>query len=408
MTQLFPDLEPPAPKPESLETAPLAAQLAPKTFADYVGQSHLIAEGKPLRRAIENDILMSLILWGGPGVGKTALARLMARHSNAKWIALNAVMSKVQDVREAIESAKANRQLGHKTVLFIDEIHRFNKSQQDALLPDVEKGTVILIGATTENPFFAVNSAIISRCQLYELYPLNEVERKTLILNALNHPKLAHLSPLNAEVLSHINRQSHGDGRRIINILEMLAISTPNGTAATIKTVEDILQQKGTLYRDDEHYDIISAFIKSVRGSDANAALYWLARMIRGGEDPKFIARRLLILASEDIGLADKDALNIAVNGVQTVQYIGWPEARITLSQVTIYLAQAPKSNTAYKAINEALAYVDAGNIHEVPVHVRSKVKPKDPNKPDTKYIYTHDHPEKSQKFWDGTTLFLI
>ncbi|MDA1353980.1 MAG: replication-associated recombination protein A [bacterium] len=404
MQQLFPGQEP-ALKPS--QHAPLAAQLAPTSFDAYIGQSHLIGPGKPLRNAIERDTLMSLILWGPPGVGKTALARLMARHSKAVWIPLNAVMSKVQELRDAIKKASENQKMGKKTVLFIDEIHRFNKAQQDALLPDVEKGTVVLIGATTENPFFAVNGSILSRCQVYELYPLSHDEIDALITQSISHPQLAVLRTMPDELRNGVRQHSQGDGRRLVNLLELLATAVRNGQELSDDTLNALLQRKGTLYREDEHYDIISAFIKSVRGSDANAALYWLARMIRGGEDPKFIARRLLILASEDIGNADPNALSVAVNGMQAVQFIGWPEARITLSQVTVYLAEAPKSNREYKAINHALAHVDAGNVQAVPVHLRSQVRPKDPNKSDVAYVYTHDNPNTEQSFWDGDIQFL-
>lgn len=389
------------------DQAPLAAQLAPTSFDSYIGQQHLIGAGKPLRNAIEQDTLMSLILWGPPGVGKTALARLMARHSKAVWIPLNAVMSKVQDVRDAIKTASANQQAGRRTILFIDEIHRFNKAQQDALLPDVEKGTVTLVGATTENPFFAVNGSILSRCQVYELYPLSGEEIDSLISQSISHSRLSVLESMPESLRHNVRKFSQGDGRRLVNLLELLATAVRNGQSLTDDTLTDLIQRKGTLYREDEHYDIISAFIKSVRGSDSNAALYWLARMIRGGEDPKFIARRLIILASEDVGNADPNALSVAVNGMQAVQFVGWPEARITLSQVTVYLADAPKSNRVYKAIDKALAYVDEGNLHEVPVHLRSKAKPKDPNKPNPGYIYTHDFPDAEQSFWRGDTDFL-
>jgi len=385
---------------------PLARQLAPKDFDDYVGQSHLLKPGAPLRKLIEKDTLPSMILWGPPGVGKTALARLMATKSKSRWTALNAVMAKLQDLRAAIDEAREQKKLGRKTVLFIDEIHRFNKAQQDALLPDVEKGTVILLGATTENPFFSVNSSILSRCQVYELYSLTKDDLGTLVSNVLKHSQLQHLQSMSDEMKGAVIQHSGGDGRRLVNLLELLASSVTTGEEVSKTLLNDIFQSKGTLYRDDEHYDIISAFIKSVRGSDANAALYWLARMIRGGEAPEFIARRLLILASEDIGNADPNALTVAMNGLQTVKFIGWPEAKYTLSQVTIYMAQAPKSNAACVAINKALGYVDQGNLHDVPVHLRSRVRPKDPHKLDTKYVYTHDHPEEAQSFWDGSEEF--
>jgi putative ATPase len=387
------------PLPETdKKSAPLAYALAPTSFDDYVGQEHLVSPGKPLRTWIEKDALVSLILWGPPGVGKTALARLMSNLSKSEFVSLNAVMAKVQDVRDSLTQAEQNQRLGKKTVLFIDEIHRFNKSQQDALLPDVEKGTVILVGATTENPYFSVNPSILSRCQVFELFPLS-----AQALTKQASPALLALKP-------SLIRQSHGDARRLLNLLEALALTVGNeGASPDLATLEALIQHGGSLYREDEHYDIVSAFIKSVRGSDVNASLYWLARMIKGGEDPKFIARRLLILASEDIGNADPQALPLAVSGLQTVQFIGWPESKYTLAQVTIYLAKAPKSNSATVAINKALAYIEAGHIHPVPNPLKDgHYKGAKESGRGVGYLYPHDYPGNwvKQTYWEGSELF--
>lgn len=392
------------------ENSPLAYSLAPASFDDYVGQEHLISPGKPLRTWIEQDALVSLILWGPPGVGKTALARLMSQLSRADFVPLNAVMAKVQEVREALSRAEENRKLGKKTLLFIDEIHRFNKAQQDALLPDVEKGTVILVGATTENPYFSVNPSILSRCQIFELFPLAEESLEKLIDRAVRHPKLVDWQEKLSELKPVLIRQSQGDARRLLNLLEALSLTlSKSSDIPELQTLEALLQNGGTLYRDDEHYDIISAFIKSVRGSDVNASLYWLGRMIKGGEDPRFIARRLLILASEDIGNADPHALPLAVSALQTVQFIGWPESKYTLAQVTIYLAKAPKSNAATVAIGKALAYVEAGGIHPVPNPLKDgHYKGARDSGRGVGYLYPHDYPGNwvEQTYWEGTAQF--
>ncbi|RAP38957.1 AAA family ATPase [Candidatus Marinamargulisbacteria bacterium SCGC AAA071-K20] len=411
-TQLFPELETPqsVANEHAKKSAPLSYQLSPKTFDDYQGQQHLIAPGKPLRVWIEQDKLNSTILWGPPGVGKTALARLMALNTSADFVPMNAVMAKVQDIREAIKKGKANQTIGKKTIVFIDEIHRFNKAQQDALLPDLERGVITLVGATTENPFFSVNPSILSRVQLFELQPLNESDLKNVLDRALKTEALSELIPLEQEIESLILRQCHGDARRLINLLESVAITTEaSGGKLSKENLKELIQQTGTLHSDDSHYDITSAFIKSVRGSDVDASLYWLARLLKGGEDPRFIARRLLILASEDIGNAQAQALPMAAAALQTVQFIGMPESKYTLSQVTIYLAQAPKSNAATVAITKALAYIDEGNIHAVPNHLR------DSHHAGLKkigrgegYKYPHNYlgAKVDQEYWPGKTTF--
>jgi putative ATPase len=408
--QLFPGLEKSTPQEpdHSKKTAPLSYQLSPKTFDDYQGQQHLIAPGKPLRVWIEHDRISSTILWGPPGVGKTALARLMALNTKADFVPMNAVMAKVQDIRDAIKKAKENQRINKKTIVFIDEIHRFNKAQQDALLPDLERGVIILVGATTENPFFSVNASILSRVQLFELQPLEESDLKKVITRALNTDVLSSLNPLEKDIETLLLKQCHGDARKLINLLEVISVSlqSPGFDKANLK---ELIGQKGTLFSDDSHYDITSAFIKSVRGSDVDASLYWLARLIKGGEDPRFIARRLLVLASEDIGNAQPQALPMAAAALQAVQFIGLPEAKYTLSQVTIYMARAPKSNSATIAISKALNYVDEGNVHPVPNHLR------DSHHAGLKkmgrgegYKYPHDFPDAKveQSYWEGLDTF--
>lgn len=409
-SSLFPNLSPEG-KFQSSDT-PLSYQLSPKNFDEYMGQSHLTEKGKPLRDWIENDTVQSFILWGPPGVGKTALARLVARNTRSIFIPLNAVMAKVQDIRDAISKAKVSRSTGAKTILFIDEIHRFNKAQQDALLPDLERGVIVLIGATTENPFFSVNPSILSRVQLFELNPLSKENLLAVLNRALTLPELAFLNPLSSSIQNLLINQCHGDARRLINLLESVSISVKASSDKENleENLKALIQQTGTLYSEDDHYDVISAFIKSVRGSDANAAIYWLARLIKGGEDPRFIARRLLILASEDIGNADPQALVLATSALQTVQFIGMPESKYTLSQVTIYLANAPKSNAATTAINSALSYIDSGNIHPVPNHLRdshhSGLKKLGRGEG---YKYPHDYPgaKVDQVYWDGKVSFI-
>lgn len=348
---------------------PLSERLRPSILQDFVGQQHLIGEGKVLRKIIESEHIPSMIFWGPPGVGKTTLANIIANQIKANFFTLSAINAGVKEVREIIQRAGGLQQ----TVIFIDEIHRFNKSQQDALLGAVEKGTIKLIGATTENPSFEVNSALLSRCQVYKLQHLSEDDLKQLIQHVLDNDISIKEKEIRIKDYAVLFRLSGGDARRLLNLLELVSDQVETGTIITNDLVTAIAQQNPVIYdkQGDMHYDIISAFIKSIRGSDPNGAVYWLARMIEGGEDPKFIARRLLIAAAEDIGNANPTALIMATNCFQAVSMIGYPEARIILSQTTTYLASSPKSNAAYEAINHAMASVrKTGNL-QVPLHLR-------------------------------------
>ncbi len=352
---------------------PLAEQLRPKNLNDYIGQKHLVGEGAVLRKAIDSGRIPSMILWGPPGVGKTTLALMIAEYLHQPFYTLSAVTSGVKDVRDVIDRAKHS----FNSILFIDEIHRFNKSQQDSLLGAVEKGIVTLIGATTENPSFEVISPLLSRCQVYILKNLTEEELRQLLDSAVLHYKNVEKKTVILSETEALMRVSGGDARKMLNALEIVVASqaaTDKAITITNDLVLDIIQQNLALYdkSGEMHYDIISAFIKSVRGSDPNAAVYYLARMIEAGEDPKFIARRLLILASEDIGNANPNALLLANACFDTVHKIGYPECRIPLSQTTIYLATSPKSNASYLAIDAALALVrETGNL-PVPLPIRN------------------------------------
>ena len=359
-----------------METTPLAERLRPKKLDEYVGQKHLVGETGVLKTAISKGVIPSMIFWGPPGVGKTTLAYLIANTLKRPFFTLSAVNSGVKDVREAIEKAKKSQFFGtNNPILFIDEIHRFSKSQQDSLLGAVEKGVVTLIGATTENPGFEVISALQSRCQVYVLEPLSKDELIQIADNAVKSDVVLSKLKIKIEAYDNLLMYSGGDARKLLNLLE-LCVNNLEGESRTISNdfVERIAQKQFVRYDKggDQHYDIISAFIKSIRGSDPNAAVYWLARMVEGGEDPLFIARRLLILASEDIGNANPNALLLANNCFQAVNSIGWPESRIILSQAVIYLAASPKSNSAYKAISDAQELVrKTGNL-PVLLHLRN------------------------------------
>lgn len=366
---------------QSHKYEPLAARMRPRTLAEYVGQGHILAPGKLLRRAIEADRIQSLIFFGPPGTGKTSLAQIIANQTRSRFERLSGVESNVADMRRVLATA-ANRlaNSGATTLLFIDEIHRFNKSQQDTLLPDVENGTVRLIGATTHNPFFFVNSPLVSRSQIFELQPISLAETAQLIQRALDDGErgLGHLNCEAApEVVEHLARVSDGDARKALNSLEIAALTTPpddDGTVRiTLQIAEDCIQKKAVVYDGDEdaHYDTISAFIKSMRGSDVDATLYWLAKMIHAGEDPRFIARRIVIHAAEDVGLADPMALVVANAAFQAAEFIGWPEARIPIAEAAIYIAGANKSNSVIKAIDAALADVRSGKTIPVPPHLK-------------------------------------
>ncbi len=358
--------------------SPLANRVRPKNLEKYFGQSHIVGEGKLLNRLIKADKIPSMIFYGPPGTGKTTLAEIISNQTNSLFETISAVSSGVKEIREVVNAAKNNLSMyNKKTVLFIDEIHRFNKSQQDALLAHVENGTITLIGATTENPFFEVNKALLSRCQIIELKPLSDDDVKLIILNALKDDvKLKHMNiKIDDDALDYLVTSSNGDARSALNALEIAIESTDeiNGIISIDKEIMQNSMFKPVLKYDrrEDHYNVISAFIKSMRGSDVDASLYYLARMIESGEDPKFIARRMIIFASEDIGMANPDALAVAVNVFNAVNVIGLPEARINLSEGVIYLASSEKSNTSYIAIEKALQDIKDNKIYEVPNHLK-------------------------------------
>lgn len=350
---------------------PLAERIRPQTLDDLIGQEHLVGKNGVLRRAIESGSIPSMILWGPPGVGKTTIANIIANAVNAPFFTLSAISSGVKEVREVIQRARFQS----NTILFIDEIHRFNKSQQDALLGAVEKGDITLIGATTENPSFEVNSALLSRSQVYTLKALSKEDLMRLVQSALEKDEILKKKKVNLEETQALFSISGGDARKLLNLLD-LVVENLGGDEVTLTDdqVKEIAQQRVAIYdkSGDQHYDIISAFIKSIRGSDPNAAVYYLARMIEGGEDIKFIARRLVILASEDIGNANPTALVIATNAFQAVNMIGYPEGRIILAQAVTYLASSPKSNAAYMAINSAQRAVQKTGDLSIPLHIRN------------------------------------
>lgn len=366
-----------------LRDAPLAEKLKPQKLEDYVGQEHILAKGKLLHRAINADRITSLILYGPPGTGKTSLAKVIANSTKSNFVQLNAVTDGLKELREVVAEAKNNLGMYNiKTILFIDEIHRFNKAQQDALLPFVEKGIIILIGATTENPYFEVNNALISRSMLFKLEPLKENHIEKIIRRALEDKEVGFGNiniSMEKEAISYLASVANGDARRALNALELAVLTTERDETSkiniTLEVIRECLQKKHIKYdkNRDEHYDVISAFIKSMRGSDPDATIHYLARMIYAGEDPKFIARRIIIAASEDVGNADPIALLVANNAAQAVHFVGMPEARIILAQAAVYVASAPKSNSSYVGINKALKDIEEKNIGEVPVHLRDK-----------------------------------
>ena len=365
---------------EHQTSAPLASRLRPESLDEYVGQSHLLGEGKLLRTLIQNDEITSMIFWGPPGVGKTTLASIIAKQTKASFVNFSAVTSGIKEIKKVMEDAELNRQIGQKTILFVDEIHRFNKAQQDAFLPYVEKGSIILIGATTENPSFEVNSALLSRCKVFVLKGLSKDDVLILLRRAIASPK--GYGNINIEIsednLSRIAEFSQGDARRALSTLEM-AISnakTKEGGVLLIdeEDLEQVTSRKSLLYdkKGDEHYNIISALHKSMRNSDPDAALYWLARMLEAGEDPLYVARRVVRFASEDVGMADPKAVELAVSCYQACHYIGMPECSVHLAQAVTYLSLCPKSNSVYMAYEEAAKCARETPEAEVPLHIRN------------------------------------
>jgi putative ATPase len=393
------------------ETAPLAARMRPRNLDEFVGQTHVLGPGSALRALIEADELRSVILWGPAGTGKTSLAQIVARATRSHFEELSATSAGVKDVRAVLEAARQRLGAsGRRTILFIDEIHRFNKGQQDALLPGVEDRTVVLIGATTENPFFALNTPLMSRSLLFRLEPLEPDELKTIVLRALadrDRGLGGQGLELDPDALDHLVQRSDGDARHALNALEAAALVVTSrapeaGPAAgpnrriTLADVEDALQRPRVTYdrAGDQHYDVASAFIKSIRGSDPDAAVHYLARMLEAGEDPRFIARRLVISASEDIGLADPQALPMAVAAFQALEFVGLPEARLNLAEATVYLALAPKSNSAYKALAQATQELQDARPGKVPAHLQSATFPGERKLGiGVGYVYPHDHP---------------
>jgi len=387
---------------ENASVSPLAYRMCPMDLNEYVGQKHILSDGKLLRRAIEADRITSLILHGPPGIGKTALARIIAERTKAHFEWLNAATIGLDELRKVIQQARARKKQGNRTIVFLDEIHRFNKLQQDALLPDVEEGNIILIAATVENPFFYVNSTLLSRSQVFQLKPLEKEELLEIMRRAVNDKEhgLGNLGIIaDEDALSHIAEMSDGDARKVLSALEIASLTTlPDSDGRiriTLKIAEESIQKKHIVYdkKGDQHYDTISAFIKSMRGSDPDAAIYYMAKMLYAGEDPRFIARRIVICASEDVGNADPMALVVATSALRAVEFIGMPEAKIPLAQAAIYVAKAPKSNACYKAIESAMEDVEKEQTMEVPDHL------KDSHYPGAKklghgkdYKYPHDY----------------
>jgi putative ATPase len=363
---LFPDE---APNTASATPAPLAERLRPHTLDEIVGQEHLLGPGKPLRTAIERDQVPSMILWGPPGVGKTTLAQVIAKMTKSDFVPFSAVLSGIKEIKEVMATAERARHLGRRTILFVDEIHRFNKAQQDAFLPHVERGNVVLIGATTENPSFEVNSALLSRARVFVLKALTDEHIETLVRRAASTEQ----TPIDDAAIKAIASIANGDARTALNILELASRTLSDGERITAEGVQQASQRQ-LLYDKggEEHYNIISALHKSLRNSDADAALYWLARMLEAGEDPLYVARRLVRFASEDIGLADNQALRIALDAKEAFQFIGLPEGKLALAQCVIYLAAAPKSNSVYVAYNDVSEDVAQTRNDPVPLHIRN------------------------------------
>lgn len=398
MNNLFTELE------NQNKQIPLAETLRPKTLEEFLGQSNVISENSPLLNLLKTNRLFSLILWGTPGCGKTTLARLIATKTNAQFIEMSAVTSGVKDIKESVESAKNALRSGQKTILFIDEIHRYSKTQQDALLPHLENGTLFLIGSTTENPSFQVVPALLSRVQVIRLNSIDDDSMRTIISKGFAFLAKNYL-PMDCEngAIDFIINLARGDARCALNVVENAYFASPlkdNRRNLTVKTIEEICQKRNTRYSQQEHYDCASAFQKSLRGSDPDAAIYYLAKMIAAGEDPRFIARRLITCSAEDVGNADPNALNVAMNAYKAVELLGLPEGRIPLAQAVIYVARAPKSNETVCAIDAALNDIESGKDYPAPMHLR------DAHYKDAKnygfgigYVYSHEAPDVFQQF---------
>ena len=379
---------------------PMAERMRPTSIDEVYGQKHILSENKTLRKMIDKDKITSMVFFGPPGVGKSTVASIIAKKTKSEYIKLNAVLSNFSEIRDAIKKAEKNLANSKKTILFIDEIHRFNKSQQDALLPAVENGTIILIGSTTQNPYFYLTNALLSRIMLFEFRNLEDSDIKEAILKAIMDKRGLGESDIAVEneAIDLIVKYSHGDVRKALTYLEAAFFvtqidETKEKLTITEEIVKDVTSKQILNFDEDEHYNTISAFIKSVRGSDTNAAIYYLARMLESGEDPRFIARRLCILASEDIGLAEPEAINIASSLINIIEFIGMPEGRIPLAEVTIYLSLCPKSNSAYKAIDSAIRDIRNGELYSIPNYLKDNNSASFDKKSEEEYKYPHDFP---------------
>jgi len=398
MNNLFTSLE------NQNKQIPLAEQMRPKNLDEFLGQSNVVAPNSPILNLLKTNRLFSLIFWGTPGCGKTTLARLIATQTSAQFIEMSAVTSGVKEIKESVESAKMALRSGTKTILFIDEIHRYSKTQQDALLPHLENGTMFLIGSTTENPSFQINAALLSRVQVIRLNSINDESIKNIIIKGFNYLQENNQEiSYDEEVIKFITNHSRGDARTALNLVENSYFASDlanNKRTLTVETLENISQKRNTRYSQQEHYDCASAFQKSLRGSDPDAAVYYLAKMIAAGEDPRFIARRLIVTAAEDVGNADTNALSVAVNAHKAVELLGFPEGRIPLAQAVIYVAKAPKSNSVICAIDAALSDIENGADYPPPMHLRD-AHYKDASKYGfgNGYVYSHAQPETYQQF---------
>ena len=379
---------------------PMAERMRPTSIDEVYGQKHILSENKTLRKMIDKDKITSMVFFGPPGVGKSTVASIIAKKTKSEYIKLNAVLSNVSEIREAIKKAEKNLANSRKTILFIDEIHRFNKSQQDALLPAVENGTIVLIGSTTQNPYFYLTNALLSRIMLFEFRNLEDSDIKEAILKATTDKRGLGESDIAVEneAIDLIVKYSHGDVRKALTYLEAAFFvtqidETKEKLTITEEIVKDVTSKQILNFDEDEHYNTISAFIKSVRGSDTNAAIYYLARMLESGEDPRYIARRLCILASEDIGLAEPEAINIASSLINIIEFIGMPEGRIPLAEVTIYLSLCPKSNSAYKAIDSAIRDIRNGELYSIPNYLKDNNSASFDKKSEEEYKYPHNFP---------------